>query len=143
MSTNYDYLLKASKAKQPPPQQPDTNDAVSEVTNIESPPPSNVPAEETLSQHNSSTKPNERTVEPNPQPNGLTERLSVISELEEGVRETVRATERYSFEIYVDQIEKIEEIQYQYKKKTGKRLSASRIIREALDAYLKQAEEAL
>jgi hypothetical protein len=39
--------------------------------------------------------------------------------------------------------EKIEDIQYRYKKKTGKRLSSSRIIREALAVYFQQIEEAL
>ena len=84
-----------------------------------------------------SVVPNERTVKPN----GQTERFSIIHELEEGVNEPEqRRTERYSFEIYVDQLGKIEDLQYRYKKRTGKKLSSSRIIREALDEYLKQAE---
>ena len=83
--------------------------------------------------------PNERTDEPNDD----TERLSVLTELEEGVRETKRPTERYSFEIYTDMKEKIEDIQYQYKKKTGKKLSASRMIREALEVYFQKIEEAI
>ena len=82
---------------------------------------------------------NERTAKPNAQ----TERSSLLNELEQGVQEDKRATERYSFEIYSDLIGKIEDIQYQYKKKTGKKLSASRIIREALEEYLQQAEKAL
>ena len=77
---------------------------------------------------NRTSTPNERTV----QPNGDDERSSVLTELEEGVRESKRPTERYSFEIYVDMKEKIEDIQYQYKKKTGKKLSASRIIRRMI-----------
>jgi hypothetical protein len=67
----------------------------------------------------------------------------VLIELEEGVRETKRPTERYSFEIYTDMKEKIEDIQYQYKKKTGRKLSASRIIREALEVYFQKIEEAI
>src|SRR5688572_187476 len=70
--------------------------------------------------------PHERTA----QPNGETERSSVVTELEEGIRESKRPTERYSFEIFTDMKEKIEDIQYRYKKKTGKKLSASRMIRE-------------
>jgi hypothetical protein len=87
-----------------------------------------------------SSGPNERTDEPN----GQSERLSIISELAGAVKEVEqRRTERYSFEIYVDQIGTIEDLQYRYKKKTGKRLSSSRIIREALDEYLKKAEKTI
>jgi len=84
--------------------------------------------------------PNERTVKPN----GITERsikegeTSIITEINQGVHEDKRQTERYSFEIYSDQIEKMEELQYKYKKRTGKKISASRVIREALEAYLDQ-----
>ena len=92
----------------------------------------------------------ERTVKPNDRterPNGATERHdrtvdtqpSVLREITEGVKDETRPTERYSFEIYTDQKQKIEDLQYQYKKKTGKRLSASRILREALEVYLKEA----
>ena len=92
-------------------------------------------------------KPNERTE----RANATTERLdrtvdiqtSVLQEIKEGVKDEKRPTERYSFEIYTDQKQKIEDLQYQYKKKTGKRLSASRILREALEVYLKQALTAL
>jgi hypothetical protein len=66
-----------------------------------------------------------------------------LQEIKEGVKDEKRPTERYSFEIYTDQKQKIEDLQYQYKKKTGKRLSASRILREALEVYLKQALSAL
>jgi hypothetical protein len=107
-----------------------------------SPPPSkSIPAIQKPAQEhlNRTTTPNERAV----QPNGDTERSSVLSELEEGVRESKRPTERYSFEIYTDMKEKIEDIQYQYKKKTGKKLSASRIIREALEVYFAKLEEAI
>src|SRR5690242_12489362 len=86
---------------------------------------------------------NDRSNERTSKPNAQTARSSVLNELEEGVQEDKRATERYSFEIYSDLIAKIEDIQYQYKKKTGKKLSASRIIREALEEYLQKAEKAL
>ena len=91
-----------------------------------------------------------RTVKPTvrtERANGATERLdkqvSVLDEIKEGVKDDKRPTERYSFEIYTDQKGKIEDLQYQYKKKTGKRLSASRILRETLEVYLKQALSAL
>lgn len=68
---------------------------------------------------------------------------SLIKELKEGVEEEKRPTERYSFEIFTDQKTKLEDLQYQYKRKTGKKLSASRILREALEEYLRKAVEAL
>lgn len=101
------------------------------------------------------TEPNDRTERPNrtTQPNGRTERSngssvsgvdneslsnSVQNELVNGVSDaSQRKTQRYSFEIYIDQIQTIEDLQYHYKKRTGKRLSTSRLIREALDQFLK------
>src|SRR5216683_3269017 len=67
------------------------------------------------------------------------ENRTVLDDLEQGIEERKRATERYSFEIYTDQKGSIEELQYLYKKRTGKKLSASRIIREALEEYLTKA----
>jgi hypothetical protein len=98
-------------------------------------------------QRDRTEKANERTE----RANATTERIdrtvdiqtSVLQEIKEGVKDEKRPTERYSFEIYTDQKQKIEDLQYQYKKKTGKRLSASRILREALEVYLKQALSAL
>lgn len=46
-------------------------------------------------------------------------------------------TERYSFEIYPSQKEKIEEYLYQHKRKTKEKISASRFIRQAIDYYFK------
>jgi hypothetical protein len=43
--------------------------------------------------------------------------------------------ERYSFEIYPSQKEEIEEYVYHYKRRTGKKLSASKFIRDAIDYY--------
>ncbi len=77
-------------------------------------------------------------------PNGRTESSSnVMTEMAEGVREEKRPTERFSFEIYTDQKPRIEELQYVYRKKTGKKLSSSRILREALEQYLDQAFAAI
>ena len=44
-----------------------------------------------------------------------------------------RETERYSFEIYSDQKDDIQQICDLYEGATGKKLSASRLIREVLD----------
>jgi len=67
------------------------------------------------------------------------ENRTVLDDLEQGIEERKRGTERYSFEIYTDQKGSIEELQYLYKKRTSKKLSASRIIREALEEYLAKA----
>jgi len=72
-----------------------------------------------------------------------TEEPTILTELKEGSKEAVRKTQRYSFEIYTDQKNSIEELQYKYKKKTDKRVSASSIIREALDIYLDKAKKNL
>jgi hypothetical protein len=71
------------------------------------------------------------------------EEASILTELKEGIKEATRKTERYSFEIYKDQKDKLEELQYKYKKKTDKKISASSIIREALDIYLEKAKKSL
>lgn len=51
-------------------------------------------------------------------------------------------TIRDSYEAYVEQLETIEILQALYKKKTGRPLSKSRIIREALENFLPQALKA-
>ncbi len=81
-----------------------------------------------------------RTVAPNERTDTT---ANVMTEMVEGVREEKRPTERFSFEIYTDQKPRIEELQYVYRKKTGKKLSSSRILREALEQYLDQAFAAI
>lgn len=75
------------------------------------------------------------------EPNGRTTSAadSLLAEIAEGVPDLRRPTERYSFEIYTDQKPGIEELQYRFKQRTGTKLSASRIIREAIAAYLPEA----
>jgi len=46
-------------------------------------------------------------------------------------------TERYSFEIYPSQKERIEEYLYLHKRKTKQKISASHFIRTAIDYYFK------
>lgn len=75
------------------------------------------------------------------EPNGRTDAASA-SLLDEIIGDNPaqrRLTERYSFEIYTDQKPRIEELQYRFKQRTGRKLSSSRIIREAIDAYLPAA----
>jgi hypothetical protein len=80
--------------------------------------------------------------------NGSTERVNdsedrkdrtMMDDLEEGMIVDRRPTERYSFEIFTDQKERIFELQYRYKKRTGQKLSSSRVIRESLDSFLDRA----
>ena len=105
----------------------------------------------------SPTPPRKRRASSGEQPAHPTERLdrtgpptdrtettgNVLTEMAEGVQEEKRPTERFSFEIYTDQKPRIEELQYVYRKKTGKKLSSSRILREALEQYLDQAFAAI
>src|SRR5450755_2265370 len=53
-----------------------------------------------------------------------------------------RAKERYSFEIYTDQKEDIQRICELYETSTGKKLSASRLIREVLESFIPDALKA-
>lgn len=73
-----------------------------------------------------------------------TSEKSVMAELVAGPAfETKRLTERYSFEIYTDQIHKINKLKYLYYERFSKHLSKSRIIRDALDEMLDKAFDAL
>lgn len=55
------------------------------------------------------------------------------------LEERKRQTERYSFEIFTDQKQDIETLRDLYEQRTGKKLSASRLIREVLDSFLPEA----
>ncbi len=114
-----------------------------DVLETERPNSSNDRNERTETANGRTDRPN-RTGEPEQQPERANapsnrENRTVFDELEQGRAETKRATERYSFEMYIDQKGSIEELQYLYKKRTGKKLSASRILREALEAYVQKA----
>jgi hypothetical protein len=95
-----------------------------------------------------SPKPSKRDKPSIDKPNGSTERVNgsqerkdrtMMEDLEEGMIADKRPTERYSFEIYTDQKERLFELQYRYKKRTGQKLSSSRVIRESLDSFLDRA----
>jgi hypothetical protein len=53
-----------------------------------------------------------------------------------------RETTRYSFEIYLDQRDDIQDICDRYEELTGKKLSASRLLREVIDDFLPDALKA-
>lgn len=81
----------------------------------------------------------DRTVTPNDvteRSNRSPELSSLLEELTGGLPETSRPTERYSFEIYTDQKQRIYDVQHDYLTRTGHKLPASRIIRDALEGYL-------
>jgi len=68
---------------------------------------------------------------------------TVMDEVQGDVYTPTRATERYAFEIYADQRKQLNRIRYLYEEKTGKKLSASRILREAIEPHLNALEEQL
>ncbi len=120
-------------AFQPPSRTPKAEEIdLSDVTPVKPRPPLPAAPDEAASERSN------RTVEA--PATGEQTNCSVLHELEQGVvAPTKRETQRYSFEIYVDQKQRIEDLQYLYKKRTGKKLPASRIIREALDRFLTEA----
>lgn len=67
---------------------------------------------------------------------------SILERLKLGKSDAQEHTERYSFEIYRKQKEQIEDFLYEYKKKTGEKLSASKLIREALNYYFQTIQNA-
>lgn len=82
---------------------------------------------------------NDRTVAPNAtteRSNGSAGLTSLLAELTGGLPDDSRPTERYSFEIFTDQKQRIYDVQHDYLTRTGRKLSASRIIRDALEGYL-------
>ena len=92
-----------------------------------------------LSPVTSPTVANDRTVTPNDtteRSNRSPELSSLLEELTGGLPETSRPTERYSFEIFKSQKQRIYDVQHDYLTRTGHKLSASRIIRDALAEYL-------
>jgi len=66
---------------------------------------------------------------------------SILARLQHGRPERLEKTERYSFEIYPEQKEKIEDFLYQYKKRTGEKLSASKLLREAIELYFQLLDQ--
>ena len=55
--------------------------------------------------------------------------------------DTKRLTSRESFEVFTDQMDDIEKLQDLYRKRHGKPLTKSRVVREALDIFLPMAFE--
>lgn len=71
-------------------------------------------------------------------PNGLTPNLNVPKL--KGVKEGVTRTQRYSFEITPDLKDDLEQAIVAYRKDTGKDISKSQVIRNALAKHLKASK---
>ena len=67
-----------------------------------------------------------------------TPELSFMDELHaaEKDNERERTTKRYSFEIFEDQIELLDELKYLYRRKSGRKLATSKILRDLIDERL-------
>ncbi|WP_119072028.1 hypothetical protein [Aggregatilinea lenta] len=68
---------------------------------------------------------------------------AVLTSIDDPHDEGKRLTERYSFEIYTDQKETINDVKYLYYKKTGRKVSSSELVRDALDLFLARVLEKL
>lgn len=78
----------------------------------------------------------DRTKSPNGDMDNTHSTSSVLTSIDDPQDEDKRLTERYSFEIYTDQKEVINDAKYLYYKKTGRKVSSSELIRDALDIFL-------
>lgn len=126
----YDALYQSSPSPVPPaPSSPLQLPAVP-VKPVPVPvQPHPLPEAPTVREHRAD-EPNDRTV---------AENASLLDEITADMPVERRPTERYSFEIYTDQKPQIEELQYRFRQHTGTKLSSSRVIREAIAAYLPEA----
>jgi hypothetical protein len=97
--------------------------------------PTQAEEERTVERSNGRTK--KRTVKNRTEMEKVEGDYTTLNKYNNGEIQTKRKTERYSFEIYSDQKEQLEDIIYNIKKKTGNRVSASALIREAIDLYFK------
>jgi len=68
---------------------------------------------------------------------------AVLTAIDHPQPKSRRLTERYSFEIYTDQKNTIDDAKYLYYKKTGRKVSASELMRDALDLFLARLMEKL
>jgi len=85
----------------------------------------------------------DRTETPNGDMDNTHSTSSVLTSIDDPQDEDRRLTERYSFEIYTDQKEVINDAKYLYYKKTGRKVSSSELIRDALDIFLTRLMEKL
>jgi len=86
---------------------------------------------------------NDRTDTPNGSPDIPPSTSAVLTAIDDPQPANKRRTERYSFEIYTDQKETIDDAKYLYYKKTGRKVSSSELMRDALDLFLARLMEKL
>lgn len=84
-----------------------------------------------------------RTETPNGDVHNTVSASAVLTSIDDPQDGDKRLTERYSFEIYTDQKETINDAKYLYYKKTGRKVSSSELIRDALDIFLARLMEKL
>src|SRR5690554_1371274 len=85
----------------------------------------------------------DRTDTPNDSPEISPSTSAVLTAIDDPQPANKRRTERYSFEIYTDQKETIDDAKYLYYKKTGRKVSSSELMRDALDLFLARLMEKL
>ena len=101
------------------------------------------PAKSTKETQNRTVERNDRTAPPNELQARTVPASSVLTAIDEPEQADKRRTERYSFEIYTDQKETIDDAKYLYYKKTGRKVSSSELMRDALDLFLARLMEKL
>jgi len=110
------------------------------ATPTTSKPPS---AKFTKETQNRTVERNDRTDTPNGSPDIPPSTSAVLTAIDDPQPANKRRTERYSFEIYTDQKETIDDAKYLYYKKTGRKVSSSELMRDALDLFLARLMEKL
>ena len=100
-------------------------------------------AKSTKETQNRTVERNDRTSEPNGSPDTPPSTSAVLTAIDDPQPANKRRTERYSFEIYTDQKETIDDAKYLYYKKTGRKVSSSELMRDALDLFLARLMEKL
>jgi len=116
-------------------------------------PPSSAPAPRTPAKppsakltketQNRTVERNDRTDTPNGSSDIPSSTSAVLTAIDDPQPANKRRTERYSFEIYTDQKETIDDAKYLYYKKTGRKVSSSELMRDALDLFLARLMEKL
>lgn len=101
------------------------------------------PAKSTKETQNRTVERNDRTATPNGSTNTASSTSAVLTSIDDPQPANKRRTERYSFEIYTDQKETIDDAKYLYYKKTGRKVSSSELMRDALDLFLARLMEKL
>lgn len=116
---------------------------VSEKSSPDRSTPRPTPKKSTKETQNRTVERNDRTDTPNGLPDIPASTSAVLTAIDDPQPASKRRTERYSFEIYTDQKETIDDAKYLYYKKTGRKVSSSELMRDALDLFLARLMEKL